>query len=112
MDGEVLLVLVPVGTEGLLVALCLSVWARLRQLGIGGVYQVTVAAIIADAVSQTWQLWLRLGQPAGVAWLLHTALAALMLYVLYRLGHLLARMRQTCPPLERVEERVWAEEGG
>jgi hypothetical protein len=112
MMNEALLVLVPAGAEGLLLGLSLSVWARLRQLGVGGVYQLTVLAVVVDAVSQTWQLWLRLGRPAGVAWLLHVGVCYLMVYVLYRLGHLLARMRQACPPVVLVEERVLAEEGG
>ncbi|MBU0610884.1 MAG: hypothetical protein KKI08_23595 [Armatimonadetes bacterium] len=112
MMGEALVVLVPAAAEGLLVGLSLSVWVRLRRLGIGGVYQLTVGAIVLDAVSQAWQLWARLGRPAGGGWLLHAAVSALTLYVLYRLGHLLARMRQACPPVGLVEEPVLAEEGG
>jgi hypothetical protein len=112
MGHEALTALVPGAAEALLIGLSLTVWVRLRRLGVGGVYQVTAAAIATDAVSQTWQLWLRLGRPAGVVWLLHTAVCALLLYVLYRLGYLLARRRRAHPPVALVEEQVLAEEGG
>lgn len=112
MGHEALTALVPGAAEALLVGLGLAVWVRLRQLGVGGVCQVTAAAIVMDAVSQTWQLWLRLGRPAGVVWLLHAAVCALLLYVLYRLGYLLACKRRGCPPVALIEEQVLAEEGG
>lgn len=99
--------LVPAGTEGLLLGLGLGVWVQLRRLRVGGVYQLTAAALVLDAMSQAWQLRLRLGQPAGVTWLLHVAVCAVMLYVLHRLGHLLARMRQG-----PGTECVLVEEGG
>jgi len=105
--NEAMLMLIPAGAEGLLVGLSLSVWVQLRRLGIGGVYQLTVLAIVVDAASQAWQLWLRLGRPAGLAWLLHVAVCYVMLYVLHRLGHLLARMRQAPTP-----RQVLVEEGG
>lgn len=91
---DLLTVLVPAAAEVLLLGLCLRVAVRLRRLEVGGVYQLTLAGIAVDGLSQGWQLGLRLGRPAGLAWLLHVALCYMMLYLLLRLGDLLARMRQ------------------
>lgn len=88
MNNE-LLVLVPAGAEALLLAMCLLVWLRLRELKVNGVCQLTLAAIIVDAVVQTWQLGRQCGSPAGVPWLLHAMLSYMMVYVLYRLGEML-----------------------
>ena len=90
--GE-LCVVVPFAAEALLVCLCVLVWLRLRELEVNGVCQWTLAAVGLDTVTQGWQLWLRAGRPAGVAWLLHAALSFTMVYILYRLGELLAHLR-------------------
>lgn len=114
--GGVLTVLVPAAAEMLLLGLCVGVAMRLRRLRIGGVYQLTLAGIALDGVSQAWQLWLRVGRPAGVAWLLHLVLCYMMPYILLRLGELLARLRGRGREGERERVRVWetglAEEGG
>ena len=90
--GE-LCIVVPAAAEGLLLGLCLLVWWRLRGLGVNGVCQWTLVAITVDAITQGWQLWVRAGEPAGLIWLLHTALSYTMVYVLYRLGELLWKLR-------------------
>jgi hypothetical protein len=110
MGREVLTVLVPAAAEVLLLALCLSVWLRLRRLGLGGVCELTLAALVVDGIGQGWQLWLRLGRPAGVAWLAHLMVCALMLYVVYRLGELPAQVRGLCLPAELAKSEGSKEE--
>jgi len=113
MDPAWLMLLAPMGAEALLLGLSLCVWRRLRALGLSGVYQLTVGAIIVDAACQAWQLWQRLGQPAGLLWLIHIAFCFLMLYVLYRLGELLARKPRRCiTPAPRADQNWAMEEGG
>ena len=109
---EVLGLLVPATAEALLVASALGVWVRLRRQGLGGVYQLTVMALMADGLAQAWQLGLRWGQPAGVAWLVHLMVCGLLLYVMHRLGHLLRRVRERCEA-QTVEARAMpVDEGG
>ncbi|MEN6641982.1 MAG: hypothetical protein ABFE08_06010 [Armatimonadia bacterium] len=88
------MVIVPAAAEGLLLTACLLVWMKLRTLRVSGVCELTLGAITVDAAVQSWQLWLRAGGPAGVAWLLHAMLSYVMVYVLYRLGELLWRLRE------------------
>lgn len=94
MVNDEWMVIVPAAAEGLLLTACLLVWVKLRALRINGVCELTLAAITIDAGVQSWQLWLRAGGPAGVAWLLHAMLSYVMVYVLYRLGELLWRLRE------------------
>ena len=103
---------VPTGAHVLLLVLCLKVWACLRRLAVGGVYQWTLAAIMVDGAAQGGQLCARLGHPAGIVWLVHMMLCAVMLYVLYRLGELLAHVRQVCVAPGLAKKRVLVEEGG
>ena len=110
MTSEALVTVVPAAAEVLLLLLCLEVGARLRRLRIGGVTELTLGALVADGLGQGWQLWLRLGRPAGVAWLAHILVCALMLYVLYRLGELLARMRGMCLAAELAKSEYLREE--
>jgi hypothetical protein len=112
MMGEALIVLVPALAEGLLLALCLMVALRVRRLGGGGVYQLTLAAIGMDAGSQVYQLCARLGHPAGVLWLLHVVMCYTVLYILHRLGELLARMRAEHCTVGVVQGTLLVEEGG
>ncbi len=113
MEHAWLMLLVPTGAEALLLGLSLGVWRRLRALRPSGVYQLTVGAIIVDAAGQAWQLWQRLGQPAGLSWLVHIAFCYLILYVLYRLGELQAcSPRQRLSPASIPEQILALEEGG
>ena len=93
MKCAALSMVVPTAAEGLLICLCLLVWVKLRQLEVNGACQWTLLAITMDGLTQSWQLWLRPGQPAGVVWLLHVGLSYTMVYILYRLGKLLRRLR-------------------
>ena len=102
---------VPATTETLLLTLCVLVMLKLRRLCVNGVCELTLAAIMVDAVAQVWHMLGHVGRPAGVAWLLHVALSYLMVYVLYRLGDLLCNMRvkePVCVPVRRAMVR----EGG
>lgn len=83
--------IVPWLTEAALVACCLRVWSRLRQLGLHGVGRWTLGVIVVDAAGQTWSMGARAGQPAGVGWFSHVVLGYLMVYVVLRLGELLCR---------------------
>lgn len=96
MTGEVWCVVMPAVAEALLVGCCLTVWLRLRHLGITGVCRWTLVVVGLDAVAQGMGLWAQLGQPAGLGWLVHTGLCYVVVYVLYRLGELLWRLRQSC----------------
>jgi hypothetical protein len=76
------------------------------------VYQLTLAAIGLDAASQVWQLGARMGRPAGLLWLLHVIMCYTVLYILHRLGELLARLRERQCTTGVVPESVLVEEGG
>ena len=96
MNCEWWCAVVPGVAEAALVGCCLLVWLRLRQLSVSRVCQWTLVVIGLDAVTQGYTLYLHLGRPAGVSWLLHTSLSYTMVYVLYRLGALLWRLRVAC----------------
>ena len=105
MTSELLPVLVPAGSELLLLAMCLMVWTRVRRLGASGIGQWTLVVIVVDGCGQVWHLMEHLGRPAGVTWLIHVSLSYLMVYVLYRLGECLRRVKMNCPPLSGVGQR-------
>jgi hypothetical protein len=108
MSGNGLLLVVPAATEALLLGSCLLVWLQLRRLGVRGVCQLTLAAVVVDALGQGWQLWQMLGRPAGVIWLVHVSLSYLMVYIVYRLGRLLGQLQT----YGNRRGRALAEEGG
>lgn len=107
---EWLVTVVPMAADLLLLVVALVMAGRLRRLQLRGGYQVMVLAVAVDAAVQTWQLWERLGQPAGVAWLVHAAMSYLAVYVLYRLSELLGQLRDSRDM--RVAERQTVTEGG
>jgi hypothetical protein len=88
---------VPALTEMLLLGLCVGVALKLRKLQIGGVCELTLAAVMVDAVAQVWHMAGHVGRPAGAAWLVHVTLSYLMVYILYRLAELLCRVRTEAP---------------
>ena len=96
MSSDWLMIAVPATMECLLTGLCLLVWMRLRRLSVNGVCQWTLVVISADAIVQMGHLAMHVGHAAGVVWLLHAALSYTMVYVLYRLGDLLTRLRTHC----------------
>jgi hypothetical protein len=108
MNCEWWCAVVPGVTEVVLVGCCLLVWFRLRQLGVSGVCQWALVVIGLDAMAQGHALYLRLGHPAGVTWLLHTALSYTVVYVLYRAGELLWQLRTACTSGAMAEES-WVE---
>lgn len=110
MNDAVLTVLVPAGADALLMVVALALAGRLRRLQLNGCYQVIVLTVAMDAGVQTWQLWERAGQAAGVAWLVHAGVSYLAVYVLYRLSELLSRVGD--PREMRVAERQTVAEGG
>lgn len=107
---EWLVTVVPMAADVLLMVVALVMAERLRRLQMRGGYQVMVLTVAVDAGVQTWQLWERLGQPAGVAWLVHAATSYLAVYVLYRLSELRSRAGDSHEM--RVAEQQTVAEGG
>lgn len=95
VDGWALVV--PALTEVLLLALAAVALVKLRRLRLEGVWQLTLAAVMVDAVAQVWHMAGHVGRPVGASWLVHVALSYLMVYILYRLGDLLCRIRAEAP---------------
>lgn len=88
---------VPALTEMLLLGLATVALVKLHRLRLEGVWQLTLAAVMLDAVAQVWHMAGHVGRPVGVSWLVHAALSYLMVYILYRLGDLLCRIRAEAP---------------
>lgn len=112
MNSGAWAIVVPAATEALLLATCLWVWARLRQLEVRGVGEWTLAAVIVDAGAQAWHLLSHLGTAAGLAWLIHVSLSFAMVYVLYRLGQLVLRLQDGGAQLGESRMCVAKEGGG
>jgi hypothetical protein len=95
VDGWALVV--PALTEMLLLTLAAVALVRLHRLHIDGVCELTLAAVMVDAMAQVWHMAGHVGRPVGAPWLVHVALSYLMVYILYRLGDLLCRIRAEAP---------------
>jgi hypothetical protein len=95
VDGWALVV--PALTEMLLLTLAGVALVKLHRLRVEGVWELTLAAVMVDAVAQVWHVAGHVGRPVGVSWLVHAALSYLMVYILYRLGDLLCRTRAEAP---------------
>jgi hypothetical protein len=89
-------VVVPGLTEAALVLCCAMVWVRLRRLGVTGVCRWTLLVVGLDTLAQAHQLWMGVGRPAGVGWMLHTVVSYAVVYALYGLAGFSGRVEQVC----------------
>lgn len=112
MSETLLPIVVPAVTEVFLLMMCLRVWVGLRRLQMRGVSEWVLAAVIVDAGAQVWHLLSHLGMAAGLAWLIHVFLSYAMVYVLYRLGHLVFRLQEAGGQLGEVRMCAEKEGGG
>lgn len=102
MSDGLLPIAVPMLTDLLLLTACLGVWRKLRRLGLHGVCEWTLTAMMVDAGAQMWHLLNHLGRAAGLAWLVHVSLSYIMVYVLYQLAQFLWRLH--AGELKQVEK--------